>query len=163
MRNAKAIALAAILAAVCQVAQAQSNGQRPRDQIRPEQLRIAVQEICPVSGRQLSSHGKPVEVVVGRERVFLCCRGCLSREVNASYWERIHANFASAQAKCPIMGKPLPKAPKWTRVEGRIVYVCCPACIRKVQADPKRYLAQINQSYFAALQAAQRSQQANPR
>ncbi len=52
------------------------------------------------------------------------------------------------------MKKPLPQNPKWTIVEGRIVYVCCPPCIEKIEADPKTYLKIVDASYAAAVKKA---------
>lgn len=42
-----------------------------------------------------------------------------------------------ANATCPIMGKPASKA-LFTDIDFGRVYVCCPPCIKKVQADPER-------------------------
>ncbi|MCA9071950.1 MAG: hypothetical protein KDA84_23645, partial [Planctomycetaceae bacterium] len=72
----------------------------------PDQVRAAVQGICPVSGVKLGDHGKPIKAKIGQEEVFLCCKGCLQGKVNAKHWGTIHANFAKAQAKCHVMDKP---------------------------------------------------------
>jgi hypothetical protein len=46
-------------------------------QLSDEDRALAVkQRICPVSGNPLGSMGKPVEVNVKGQRVFLCCEGC---------------------------------------------------------------------------------------
>jgi hypothetical protein len=120
---------------------------------KTEQIRIAVQQICPVSGRKLGAHGKPVPVKVGEEVVYLCCQGCVGSKVDPQHWQTIHANFARAQGICPIMKKKLPATPKWTIVEGRIVYVCCPPCTDKVTANPKQHLKTVDELYVAHLQA----------
>lgn len=116
-----------------------------------EQLRLAVQEICPVSGQKLGSHGEPVPVKIAKEQVFLCCKSCASGKVKPEHWAKIHANFAKAQRICPVMKNKLPKDAKWTIVEGRIVYVCCPPCIKKVEADPKTHLKQVDELYRESL------------
>ena len=90
---------------------------------KSDQIRSAVQDICPVSGKKLGTHGQPAKVKIGEEVVFLCCKGCLNGKVKAEHWSTIHANFAKAQGICPVMKKPLPRNPKWTVVDGRIVYV----------------------------------------
>lgn len=115
------------------------------------EIRMAVQEICPVSGQKLGSHGVPIEVKIGEEQVFLCCKGCTTGKVKPEHWATIHANFAKAQRICPVMKNELPKGAKWTIVEGRIVYVCCPPCIKKIEADPKAYLKQVDELYLASL------------
>ena len=83
--------------------------------------------------------------------MFLCCKGCLKSKIDAKHWATIHANFAKAQVQCPVMKKTLPKNPKWTIVEGRIVYVCCPPCIKKIEANPKTYLKMVDELYAASL------------
>jgi len=122
------------------------------EKLSSDQLRTAVQQICPVSGKALGEHGTPVKVKIGKEELFLCCQGCAHGKVDAKNWAKIHANFAKAQATCPVMKKPLPKNPKWTIVQGRIAYVCCPPCIDKIQQDPKTYLAAVDKQYATALQ-----------
>jgi len=145
MKFARMLVVTALLSAVGQVASAQQQSQR-------DQLHIAVQEICPVSGQKLGAHGPPLKVRIGEEVVFLCCRGCLQSKVNPQHWATIHANFAKAQRICPVMKKPLPKNAKWTIVQGQIVYICCPPCLKKIAADPQTYLRQIDQLYATSLQ-----------
>jgi len=129
-----------------------SIGQEPP---KGDQVHIAVQKICPVSGQQLGAHGQPIKAKIGEEVVFLCCKACLSGKVSPQHWATIHANFAKAQGKCPVMNKPLPKNPKWTVVNGRIVYICCPPCSKKITADPKKYVAMVDQFYSTHLKARQ--------
>ena len=117
---------------------------RGDEQESRDQRLMAVQEICPVSGEKLGEHGTPVKVKIGAEEVFLCCQGCAKSRPDPKHWATIHANFAKAQGICPVMKKELPKNPKWTIVEGRIAFVCCPPCIEKIQADPKQYLQEID-------------------
>lgn len=122
----------------------------PSDQRRsPKTVRMAVQGICPVTGNRLGSHGEPVKAKIGEETMFLCCKGCASGEVDPQHWATIHANFAEAQGICPVMEQDLPEEPKWTIVEGRIVYVCCPPCIDKIEADPETYLDKVDGYYRA--------------
>ena len=123
-----------------------------------DQIRVAVQEICPVSGQRLGEHGAPIKVKVGEEEVFLCCRACLNGKINPQHWATIHANFAQAQRICPVMKHDLPKQPKWTIVRGQIVYVCCPPCTKKITAEPEKFLKQIDDLYMASLQARKRMQ-----
>jgi hypothetical protein len=122
------------------------------------EIRMAVQEICPVSGRKLGSHGDPVAVKVGEERVFLCCQGCASGQINAEHWATIHANFARAQGICPVMKHKLPESPKWTIVQGQIIYVCCPPCLKKIEADPDTYVKAVDELYLASLKQPKEDQ-----
>jgi YHS domain-containing protein len=142
------LALAIIAASLCSIAPAQELSQR-------DQIHVAVQAICPVSGQKLGEHGAPIKVKVGEETVFFCCQACLQGKVNPQHWATIHSNFAEAQRVCPVMKKELPKNPKWTIVEGQIAYVCCPSCAKKIAADPKTFLHQIDDLYLASLRARQ--------
>lgn len=137
-------------AMTCQSAQAQELSKHDR-------IHIAVQDICPVSGQKLGAHGTPIKVKIGQEVVFLCCKACLKGKVNPEHWAKIHANFARAQRICPVMKHELPENPKWTIVEGQIVYVCCPPCTKKIAADPDTFLQKIDQLYLASLQERQKN------
>jgi hypothetical protein len=127
-----------------------------KEQVRRNHLRIAVQEICPVSGKKLGSMGDPIKVQVGKETLFLCCKGCARQEIKPKYWATIHANFAKAQRVCPVMEQTLPKNPKWTIVEGQIVFVCCPPCTKKIAANPQKYLRAVDEQYAVSLDSRKR-------
>lgn len=122
-------------------------------QLKRDRLHAAVQDICPVSGEKLGDHGTPIKVTVGKNKqeIFLCCKACLKQKISPKHWGTIHANFAKAQQICPVMKKPLPKNPKWTIVDGQLVYICCPPCTKKIAADPKVYLERVDQLYAASL------------
>lgn len=124
-----------------------------------DRLRIAVQDICPVSGEKLGSMGDPIKVTVGpeHEEIFLCCKGCLKRSINPDHWATIHANIAKAQGRCPIMKKELPAGAKWTVVQGEVIYVCCPPCIKKIAAHPEESLEQVDAYYTAYLSSKQQT------
>ncbi len=139
--------------AVAQLPTGQAPLNAAQEQQQRDQLRAAVQEICPVSGGKLGSMGEPIKVKVGEETVFMCCKGCLKQKIKPEHWATIHANFAKAQGICPVMKHELPKKPKWIIVEGQIVYVCCPPCTKKIAADPKTYLRAVDQLFTASLEA----------
>jgi YHS domain-containing protein len=119
-----------------------------------DSIRIAVQGICPVMGKPLGSMGTPIKVKIGEEELFLCCKACRKGQVDRAHWATIHSNFARAQGHCPVMKKPLPANPRWTIVKGQIIYVCCPPCIEKMQAEPETYSAALDKLYLASLKAA---------
>lgn len=120
---------------------------------------IARQKVCPVMDEPLGSMGTPLKVSgLGRD-VFLCCKGCLKfleREPQ-KYLAKLpplpskpvvmkatvdDERYVSAQKLCPVMDEPLDAmgGPFRTEVQGRVVYVCCPACAKKLHADPEVYL-----------------------
>jgi YHS domain-containing protein len=137
-----------VVTSFCSIVSAQELSKR-------DQIHVSVQSICPASGQKLGEHGTPVKVKVGEETVFFCCQSCLQGKVNPQHWATVHANFAKAQRICPVMKKELPKNPKWTIVEGQIVYVCCPPCTKKIAADPQTYLTKVDELYTASLKAKQ--------
>lgn len=114
-------------------------------------LKVAVQKICPVTGDPLGSMGDPLKVKIGEEEIFLCCQSCTKGQINKEHWTTIHANFAKAQGICPVMEKPLPMNPKSIAVNGQMVYICCPPCTKKIQADPNKYLTKVAGYYQKAL------------
>ncbi len=120
-------------------------------QQRLDRMVVAVQQICPISGNKLGDHGDPIKVKIGEEELFVCCRGCLDGEVNRDHWATIHSNFAKAQGICPVMEKEIPASAKWTVVNGRIFYVCCPPCTDKIEEKPEEYLGKLTALYEASL------------
>lgn len=112
-----------------------------------DQLHIAIQKICPVSGEKLGAMGSPIKVDAGGQHVFLCCKGCMGKQLNGEHWNTIQANYAKAQGTCPIMGKPVDASMKSTTINGERIFVCCPPCIEKIQADPEASLAKVHANY----------------
>lgn len=153
MKNARMLALMLLIVGGGYAAHADE--QSEREQARRDQLHIAVQQICPVSGQKLGDHGPPVKVTVGeqKEQMFLCCRGCLQQKIDPKHWATIHANFAKAQRICPVMKKELPGNAKWTIVEGHVFYVCCPPCTEKIADRPQAFLRALDELYAASLES----------
>lgn len=122
-----------------------------QQQKKQDQLLIAVQRICPMSGKKLGVMGDPVKTKIGEEELFLCCEECRNGKVNKDHLAAIHVNMAKAQGRCPVMNKAISENGPSTIVAGRTVYVCCAACKRKVQADPKVYLEKVDALYAASI------------
>ena len=58
------------------------------------------------------------------------------------------ATFAFAQGKpqttCPVMkGSPVTSSSPHVDADGYRIYVCCGGCLKTVQADPAKYIAQL--------------------
>ncbi len=136
------------------VSHAQESGQQP-NLTENDRLQIAVQKICPVSGGELGSMGEPIKVKVGEQIAYLCCKGCQGKKLNAKHWTAIQQRIAAAQGICPIMEKPIDATMKSTVVNGQQVFVCCPPCIPKIQADVAGSLKKVN-SYYTAFIAKER-------
>lgn len=109
-----------------------------------EELLVAAQKICPVTGMPLDAMGGPYRAKSGERTVFLCCKSCLGKPVKSDAWKQIQRNMAEAQGVCPVMNEPLPKNPASVVVEGRTVFICCKPCIKKVQKDPAKALAVVD-------------------
>lgn len=116
-----------------------------------DRLHISIQKICPVSGGELGTMGDPYKVKVGDQIAYLCCKSCQGKELNAKHWKSIQINLAAAQGTCPIMGKPVDASMKSTIVNGQQIFVCCPPCIPKIEADIKGSLAKVKSSYVSYL------------
>lgn len=110
-------------------------------QMETDQLLIAAQEVCPVTGEPLGSMGTPFRAKAGEQIVFLCCKGCLGKKFDSDHWKQVQRNMAEAQAICPVMDHELPENPASVVVEGRTVFVCCKPCIKKIQKNPSKALA----------------------
>lgn len=127
----------------------------------PEQLAaaaIARQKVCPVSGKPLGSMGAPIAVEVNAQTVYVCCAGCVEAVKNnpAKYATgrpvvtvveatTADARLVAEQATCPVMDEPLGSMgrPIKVMVGDKPIFLCCKGCIKKVQADPAKYLAMV--------------------
>ena len=131
-------------------------------QAKRDQMRIKVQKICPVTGNELGTHGDPIKVKIGKQKMFLCCQGCSSGKIDPKHWGTIHANFAKAQGICPVMKHKLPAKPKYTIVDGQLFYVCCEPCTKKIEAEPVKYLAALDALHKTAIDGTPKTGSAMP-
>ncbi len=119
---------------------------------------IARQKICPVSGKPLGSMGDPVAVDVNGERVYVCCAGCVGAvkadpakyaagrpAIVVTSATEADAELIKRQAKCPVMDEPLGSMgqPIKVMVGDKPIFLCCKGCIKKIQAEPAKYLAMV--------------------
>ena len=117
---------------------------------------IAAQKSCPVMDEPLGSMGAPWKVPVGDRAVFVCCKGCIKRvqaepakyvallpPPPATRATEVDAAAIAAQKLCPVMDEPLGSmgVPWKVPVAGGSVFVCCKGCIKRVRAEPAKYLA----------------------
>ena len=130
----------------------------PADQAQVDAVAIARQKVCPVSGKPLGSMGTPVAVDANGQRVFVCCAGCvdavkLNPTKYASVRPQVQVVAATAadaalikkQAKCPVMDESLGSMgqPVKLLIGGKPLFLCCKGCVKKVQAEPEKYLAMV--------------------
>lgn len=131
----------------------------PADESQQEAVAVARQKVCPVSGKPLGSMGKPIAVDVQGQRIFVCCVGCVDAveanpakyvsarpEVQLAVLTKEDATLVAMQAKCPVMDEPLGSMgqPIKLLVGGKPLFLCCKGCIKKVEAEPEKYLAMVH-------------------
>ncbi len=119
---------------------------------------IARQKICPVSGKPLGSMGDPVAVDVNGQRLFVCCAGCVNAvqanpakyaagrpEITVTSATQADAALIAQQKVCPVMDEPLGGMgnPIKVMVGDKPIFLCCKGCIKKIQAEPAKYLAMV--------------------
>lgn len=119
---------------------------------------IARQKICPVSGKPLGSMGDPVAVKVNSQTVYACCDGCVAAieadparyaggrpRITISTSTAADAPLIARQATCPVMDASLGSMgqPVKVMVGDKAIFLCCKGCVKKIQADPARYLAAV--------------------
>jgi YHS domain-containing protein len=67
----------------------------------------------------------------------------------AGGWARAEGTNAVVETKavkhqtiCPVMGEPINKK-MFVDHEGKRIYVCCGACVKKVKKDPAKYIKEM--------------------
>ncbi|MEM6467960.1 MAG: hypothetical protein AAF802_00215 [Planctomycetota bacterium] len=138
---------------------------------------IARQKICPVSGKPLGSMGQPVAVNVSGQTVYACCSGCVNAiksnpakyaagrpEITVTTSTAADAAAIAAQKVCPVMDEPLGGmgTPIKVMVGDKPIYLCCKGCIKKVQAEPAKYLAMVHGNQKQGRSIAAAGEQARP-
>jgi YHS domain-containing protein len=126
----------------------------------PQQVAAAIaeQKICPVSGQPLGAMGKPIPVTFDGQTVYVCCAACVDKvkatpenyfsakpTVELAAVTKEDAPLIAQQAKCPVMDEPLGSMgqPVKLLVNGKPIFLCCKGCVKKVEADPQKYLTQV--------------------
>lgn len=119
---------------------------------------IARQKICPVSGKPLGSMGDPVAVDVNGQKLYVCCAGCVNAvksdpakyaagrpQITVTTATQADAAAIAAQKVCPVMDEPLGGmgTPIKVMIGDKPIYLCCKGCIKKIQAEPAKYLAMV--------------------
>ena len=119
---------------------------------------ITRQKTCPVSGKPLGSMGQPVAVDINGGQVYVCCAGCADAvkadpakyatgrpQITVTTATAADAALIKRQAKCPVMDEPLGSMgqPIKVLVGEKPIFLCCKGCIKKIQAEPQKYLAMV--------------------
>jgi hypothetical protein len=118
-----------------------------------DQQAIAVQKVCKISGEDLGAMGTPIKATRGDRSTFLCCPACkeklqadpdkyLVAEISTSKATKADQRAIDSQKTCPVSGEGLGSMGtpiKITRGD-RSIFLCCPACLKKVEADSDKFL-----------------------
>ena len=131
----------------------------PASQQQMAAAAIARQKICPVSDKPLGSMGDPVAVDIEGRTLYVCCAGCVNAvesnpakyatgrpEITVTSTTQADAAGIAAQKVCPIIDEPLGSmgTPIKVSVGGKPIYLCCKGCIKRVKAEPAKYLAMVH-------------------
>ncbi|MDG5814979.1 hypothetical protein QA601_07820 [Chitinispirillales bacterium ANBcel5] len=107
------------------------------------------QKTCPVMGGEIN---EDLYVDQDGKRIYLCCQGC-SEEVKENFHKHSAKLKESGQGphnlskeveqkNCPVMNGEI-NTELYTEIEGQKIYVCCPGCIDKVEANPEKFLSMV--------------------
>ena len=109
---------------------------------------------CPVSGKKLDAMGDPVIKSYDGREVRFCCAACPEKfeADQASYLQKIDAAIVQQQSpvypqgKCIVSGEELGSMgdPLDYVYQNRLVKLCCAGCIKKLEAEPAKYLAELD-------------------
>ncbi len=112
-------------------------------------------ERCIVSGEELGSMGKPLELIHGNRLVRLCCAGCVKKfEADpASFLSKIDEAVVKAQKEsypldfCIVSGDKLGGDMGKTidvTIGNRLYRVCCKGCIKSLHETPLKYQSMLD-------------------
>ena len=106
------------------------------------------QKACPVMPRMKVKQ----DLYVDHEgkRIYVCCEACIDTvkkdfEAYAKKVEAAGETVGTVQTTCPVMGGKINKK-QYADVKGKRIYVCCPGCIGKIQADPDTHIEKLEKS-----------------
>ncbi|MDF1800112.1 MAG: hypothetical protein P1V81_13115 [Planctomycetota bacterium] len=134
-----------------------------------DQLPLYPLRTCMVSGEELGEMGDSIDRLHKNRLVRLCCKMCITKfeKDPDSYIAELDKAVLEAQSKdyplttCPVskeelgsMGRPLDRV-----VGGRLIRLCCKGCIKKLAADPARFVATVDAARAKAAKAAKASKE----
>ncbi|MBU4254807.1 MAG: YHS domain-containing protein [Acidobacteria bacterium] len=99
--------------------------------------------VCPVSGKEVADTEKAPSLEYNGKTYFFCCAGCLDK------FKAEPEKYLAQSGKntiCPVMGneiKDFEKAPS-VEYKGKTYYFCCAGCIESFNADPEKYIAELD-------------------
>ena len=140
----------AILVGIAVAGATQAEEAHGRHAKEAEKAKIKLQTTCPVMGGKVN---KDLFADRGGQRIYVCCKGCIApvQKDFAKYAKKIEGvgeTVAKLQTTCPVMGGKINKK-QYTDVKGKRIYVCCPGCIGKIEADPEKFIKKLEKEGVA--------------
>jgi len=113
-------------------------------------------DACPISGQKLGSMGDPIVKKYDGREVRFCCAGCIEEfeaDLEAS-WKRVDEAIVRDQLgsypldTCVVTGEPLVENGEDIAANmvygNRLVRLCCAMCERELKADPRKFIARLD-------------------
>ena len=109
------------------------------------------QTTCPVMGGAIDS---TIYTEMQGQRIYFCCPGCIEtfRADPEKYFMKAAEDrilFQNVQELCPVTGEPIDKK-IFKYYKGRGLYFCCAKCLADFDADPGKYLLNMDRKPDAA-------------
>lgn len=99
--------------------------------------REKIQVNCPLSGETIDPK---VFATHDEGKVYFCCKNCASKFTSdPSQYQAALASSYTYQTICPVMDGTIDPTSFSVLPDGKTVYYCCPACEKKLLADPGKY------------------------
>ena len=111
---------------------------------------------CPVSGAPID---RSVHIDYQGQRIYFCCPKCPAefRKNPGMYFAEFEKDgivLENIQTTCPVSGEKLGEGdmgkPVSVQYKGRTIQFCCKMCVKKFEADPVKFLAQLPGERVAA-------------
>ncbi len=105
------------------------------------------QTTCPLNDGKID---KNLYVDADGKRIYVCCAGCIEK-IKADpqkYIKQLEDQGITldktpvSQTTCPLNGGKIDKN-LYVDADGKRIYVCCAGCIEKIEADPQKYIEQL--------------------
>ena len=120
---------------------------------------------CPVSGEKLGGMGEPIVKEYDGREIRFCCAGCPKKfeADSAKYLAKVDAAIVEQQLPyypqetCVVSGEELGGSmgdPIDYVYQNRLVRLCCKGCIKKLNADPDKYLSELDKAVVAKQKAS---------
>lgn len=117
---------------------------------------------CPISGGALGGHGEPVVKVYDGREVRFCCAGCEKpfEEKKAENFAKIDEQLIAQQkanyplTTCVVRGTEIEGEGVAFVVGNRMVKTCCKGCKGKVEAEPAKFIAELDKAVIEKQKAS---------